>query len=227
MQYKIFGDNLPAVTITMDSGEGMYTQSGGMSWMQGDIEMKTNAKGGLKKSLGRMFSGESFFLVNYISKQNGSEVTFASSFPGNIVPFDINQGNIIAQKTAFLCAENTVNLSVHFTKRFSSGLFGGEGFILQKLSGSGMAFLELDGSCKEIELSAGESIKVDTGHVAAFEECVKYEIETIKGVKNIFFGGEGLFLTKLTGPGRVWLQTMTIQGFAGRIIPFIPSSPRK
>lgn len=225
MEYKVFGNDLPAVSVRLNKGESIYTQSGGMSWMDSGIMMETNMKGGLLKGIGRMFSGESLFMATYTATKPDSEIVFASTFPGAILDLDISRGrNIIAQKEAFLCAEQGVDLSVEFTKKFSAGLFGGEGFILQRISGSGKVFLEVAGSVVERELASGETIKADTGNVVAFEDAVRYEIEMVKGFKNIFFGGEGLFLTKLTGPGKVWLQTITMQNFASRIIPFVPTS---
>jgi len=190
--------------------------------MTGDIKMETNMKGGFLKGLGRMLAGESLFMATYTAQEDGAEITLASTFPGSIVAVDIGRGSLIIQKNAFLCAQPTVELSTYFTKKLGSGLFGGEGFILQKLSGQGIAFIEIDGACYEKTLAPGEVIKVDTGNVAAFEESVKYEVETVKDFKNILFGGEGLFLTKLTGPGKVWLQTMTMPSFAERLIPFLP-----
>lgn len=222
MKYNIFGGNLPAVTITLNAGESIYTQSGGMTWMTDNISMETNMKGGFFKGLGRMLSGESLFMATYTARTDGAEITLASTFPGSIIAVDIGEENIILQKNAFLCAQPTVELSTYVTKKISSGLFGGEGFILQKLTGHGYAFFEIDGTCYEKVLAPGEVLKVDTGNVAAFEEKVGYEVERIKGFKNILFGGEGLFLTKLTGPGKVWLQTMTMPGFAEKLIPFLP-----
>lgn len=224
MQYKIIGNTMPAVEVLFDApGESMYTQSGGMAWMSEGISMDTNMKGGLGKSIGRMFSGESLFMATYKAERAGSMIAFASTVAGEIYPADIGAcGGLICQKGAFLCAQETVNLSVTFTKKFSAGLFGGEGFILQDISGKGMVFLEIDGNKVEKNLLPGEVIKVDTGNVVAFEKSVKYEIETVKGLKNIFLGGEGLFLTKLTGPGKVILQTQNFNEFAGRIIRMMP-----
>lgn len=222
MRYNIFGDSLPAVTINLNRGESIYTQSGGMTWMSDNITMDTNMKGGFMKGLGRMFSGESLFMVTYTANSDGAEITFASAFPGAIIAADIGQGNLIVQKNAFLCAQLSVDLSVHFNKSFRSGFFGGEGFVLQKLSGCGLAFLEIDGACYEKVLGPGEVIKVDTGNIAAFEESVRYEVETVKGFKNIMFGGEGLFLSKLTGPGKIWLQTMPINTFAQKLATLLP-----
>ena len=225
MKYQVIGDTMPAVEVTFDqAGESMYTQSGGMAWMSEGVAMDSNMRGGLGKSLGRMFSGESIFMATYKAERPGASIAFASTVAGEVLPVDIGAcGGLIAQKGAFLCAEQTVELSIALTKKLSAGLFGGEGFILQDIHGTGMVFLEIDGNKVEKVLAPGEVLKVDTGNVVAFEKTVNYEIETVKGLKNIFFGGEGLFLTKLTGPGRVILQTQNFNEFAGRIISMIPS----
>ncbi|MBO5153236.1 MAG: TIGR00266 family protein [Eubacterium sp.] len=225
MKYQVIGDTMPAVEVTFDQvGESMYTQSGGMAWMSEGVAMDSNMRGGLGKSIGRMFSGESIFMATYRAERPGASIAFASTVAGEVLPVDIGAcGGLIAQKGAFLCSENTVELSVAFTKKLSAGFFGGEGFILQDIHGTGMVFLEIDGNKVEKVLAPGEVLKVDTGNVVAFEKTVNYEIETVKGLKNIFFGGEGLFLTKLTGPGRVILQTQNFNEFAGRIIRMIPS----
>ena len=225
MQYRIIGDTMPAVEVLFDApGASMYTQSGGMAWMTEGITMDSNMRGGLGKSIGRMFSGESMFMATYKAERPGAMVAFASTVAGEVLPVDVGaNGGLICQKGAFLCAQETVNLNITFTKKFSAGLFGGEGFILQDISGSGMVFLEIDGNKVEKNLAPGEVIKVDTGNVVAFERSVRYEIETVKGLKNIFLGGEGLFLTKLTGPGKVILQTQNFNEFAGRIAGFIPT----
>ncbi|NLV48912.1 MAG: TIGR00266 family protein [Clostridiaceae bacterium] len=224
LKYKIFGDNLPAVAISLDAGESIYTQSGGMTWMDQGIVMETNMKGGLMKGLGRMFSGDSLFIATYTANRPNQEIVIASSFPGHIAAIDVTNRSVIAQKSSFLCAQPSVMLSAHVVKGLSGGLFGGEGFILQRLSGAGTAMIEIDGSLIERVLAPGEVIKVDTGNVAAFEETVQYQVEMVRGFKNILFGGEGLFLTTLSGPGRVWLQTMTLPGFAKQLIPFLPKS---
>ena len=202
MRYQVIGDTMPAVEVVFDAaGETMYTQSGGMAWMSEGVSMDSNMRGGLGKSM----------------------IAFASTVAGEVLPVDVGAcGGMICQKGAFLCAEETVNLSVALTKKMSAGFFGGEGFILQDISGKGMVFLEIDGNKVEKQLAPGEVIKVDTGNVVAFEKTVKYEVETVKGLKNIFFGGEGLFLTKLTGPGRIVLQTQNFNEFAGRIARMIP-----
>ena len=224
MRYQVIGDTMPAVEVVFDRpGETMYTQSGGMAWMSEGISMDSNMRGGLGKSIGRMFSGESLFMATYRAERPGAMIAFASTVAGEVLPVDIGAcGGMICQKGAFLCAEETVNLSVALTKKLSAGFFGGEGFILQDISGSGMVFLEIDGNKVEKQLAPGEVIKVDTGNVVAFEKSIKYEVETVKGIKNIFFGEEGLFLTKLTGPGRVVLQTQNFNEFAGRIARLIP-----
>ena len=224
MKYEIFGGNLPAVTISLDQGESVYTQSGGMSWMTAGVQMDTNMKGGFMKGLGRMLAGDSLFIATYTATAPGQEMTVASTFPGAIVPIDVSRGEVIIQKSAFLCAEPSVTLSAHVVKGLSAGLFGGEGFILQRLSGSGIAFIEIDGAVCEKTLAPGEALIVDTGNIAAYEANVGYEVTMVKGFKNILFGGEGLLNTRLTGPGKVWLQTMTMPGFAKRIIPYLPTN---
>ena len=223
MQYRIIGQTVPAVECILNKRESMYTQSGGMIWQSQGISMSTNARGGVARSLGRIFTGESVFMANYIADMQDALVAFGSTVPGSVVPVDISRGELICQKGAFLCAEQTVDLKATFTKRFSAGLFGGEGFILQRLFGRGMAFLEIDGDMIERELAPGEVLKVDTGNVVAFEPTVNYEIETVKGLGNIIFGGEGLFITKLTGPGKIILQTQNFNDFASKIIARIPS----
>ncbi|MCI9448001.1 MAG: TIGR00266 family protein [Lachnospiraceae bacterium] len=225
MRYQILGDTMPAVEVRFDAaGESMFTQSGGMAWMSDGITMDSNMRGGFGKSIGRMFSGESLFMATYKAEKPDAMIAFASTVAGEILPVDIGScGGLICQKGAFLCAQESVALNVAFTKKLSAGFFGGEGFILQDISGKGMVFLEIDGNKVEKVLAPGEVIKVDTGNVVAFEKTVTYEVETVKGLKNIFFGGEGLFLTKLTGPGRVILQTQNFNEFAGRIARMIPS----
>ena len=225
MKYEIIGKTVPAVEVTLNRGESMYTQNGGMVWETEGIEMKTNTKGGLMKGLGRMLAGESLFMATYSATSDGAKIAFGSTVPGDIVPFNLTgTPGLIAQKKAFLCAEDSVDVSIAFTKKFSAGLFGGEGFILQDMKGEGNVFLEIDGDQVEKVLAPGEVLKVDTGNVVAFEKTVRYEIETVKGLGNIFLGGEGLFLTKLTGPGKVILQTQNFGDFASRIISMMPKT---
>ncbi len=229
MNYKISGEPMPVVEFDLNKGESLYSQSGGMTWMSESVSMEANMSGGFMKGLGRVFGGESLFMVTYTAREQNSKIAFASTMPGEIHKLDISPSKeYIIQKQAFLCAEPTVELSTYWQKKAAAGLFGGEGFIMQKVSGSGSAFLELSGSIVEMELAAGEKIKVDTSHVAYFESACGYDVETVKGFKNVLFGGEGLFLTVLTGPGKVYLQTMTARDLAQKIIPYIPrqsSSP--
>ena len=223
MKYRIVGTTVPAVELKLNRGESMYTQSGGLAWQSNGIRMETNVKGGLMKGLGRMFSGESLFMATYTAETDDALIAFASTVPGAVIPVDTDNTSFIIQKGAFLAAESSVHLETVFTKKFGAGLFGGEGFIMQKIDGSGMCFLEIDGDMVKKELKSGEVLKVDTGNVVAFEDSVSYEIETVKGLGNIFFGGEGLFLTKLVGPGTVILQTQNFHDFAGKIIKLMPS----
>ena len=223
MRYQIVGQTVPAVELVLNKGEQFFTQSGGMFYQSEGIDMQTNARGGIGASLGRMFTGESIFMSTYTAQVDNATIAFSSTVPGCVLPINLAQttGGIIMQKGAFLCAQNSVNLKVEFTKKFSAGLFGGEGFILQRAEGNGMLFMEIDGDQVVKTLQQGEVIKISTGNLVAFEPTVKYEIESIKGLKNIFLGGEGLFLTKLTGPGKVILQTQNFPDFAGRIRPYL------
>ena len=223
MQYEIIGNTMPAVEVRLNQGESMYTQSGGMAWMTEGISMETNTKGGVMKGIGRMFAGESMFMASYRADRDGAIIGFASTVAGEVVPYQVGNGSgLVCQKGAFLCAEDSVELKTILTKKLGAGLFGGEGFILQEVVGNGMVFLEIDGNKIIKELAPGEVLKVDTGNVVAFEKTVQYEVETVKGLKNIFLGGEGLFLTKLIGPGKVILQTQNFNEFAGRIARYIP-----
>ncbi|MFZ6026320.1 MAG: TIGR00266 family protein [Chloroflexota bacterium] len=226
MEYKIIGTTLQAVVMELDPGETVYSESGGMAWMTANIDMKTSGRGGgIGGALARAVSGESLFLVEYTSQRGKGMIAFASDFPGKIVPLHLAAGQeMICQKTAFLCAEKTAGLSIHFRKRLGAGLFGGEGFILQKISGPGVAFVCLDGEIMEYTLGPNQVLKVDTGHVAMYEPSVSFDIEMVKGLTNIFFGGEGLFLATLRGPGRVWLQTMPTSNLAKAIMPYLPKA---
>lgn len=225
MRYKIEGDTLPVVICDLESGEAMITERGSMSWMSPNMKMETNTNGGLGKAFGRMFAGESMFQNRYTAQGGPGMIAFASSFPGSIRAFHITPGHsMIVQKSAFLASETGVELSVHFQKKLGAGFFGGEGFILQRLSGQGTVFIEIDGSAMEYTLGAGQSIVVDTGYLAAMEDSCSMEIVTVPGVKNVLFGGEGLFNTVVTGPGKVILQTMPISAVAGTLRPFFPSA---
>ncbi len=222
MRYEITGGSFPVVVCHLENGEKMITESGSMVWMTPNMQMETSG-GGLGKMFSRAFSGENLFQNIYTARGSGM-ITFGSSFPGRIVPLEIGPGReMILQKKAFLAAEAGVSLSIHFNKKLSSGLFGGEGFIMQRLSGQGVAFAEIDGELVEYQLEAGQQLVVDTGNVAGFEPTVSMNIQQVPGLKNMVFGGEGVFNTLLTGPGKVWLQTMPISSVAMAIRPFIPT----
>jgi len=215
MDAKILGDSLPVVTCKLAKGESVITEAGGMSWMEDGIKMTTSTNGGIMKGLGRALAGESLFMNIYTAERDGAEISFSSSFPGKILEFDLSEGEtIIAQKKAFLCAESSVDISMHFRKKLGAGFFGGEGFIMQKITGPGKVYLEIDGELVKKELQAGEKLKVDNGYVAAMTQGVDLDIETVPGLKNIVFGGEGLFLTTVKGPGTVYLQSMPISKLA-------------
>lgn len=222
MHYEIMGGAFPVVICHLADGEKMITEKGSMVWMSPNMQMETTG-GGLGKMFSKAFSGESMFQNIYTAHGNGM-IAFGSSFPGQIKPVSISPGqDMILQKSAFLASEPSVELSIHFNKKLGAGLFGGEGFIMQRLSGSGMAFAEIDGEFVEYDLAPGQQIVVDTGNVAGFSVGVQMEIRQVPGLKNVLLGGEGLFNTVLTGPGRIWLQTMPISSVAGAIRPFIPT----
>ncbi|MGN0505920.1 MAG: TIGR00266 family protein [Lachnospiraceae bacterium] len=224
MRYEIKGTPLPVVICHLEAGEKMITERGSMSFMSPNMQMETEA-GGIGKALGRMFSGDSIFRNIYSAQGGDGMIAFASSFPGSIVPFEIAPGReIIVQKSGFLASEMSVELSVHIQKKLSSGFFGGEGFIMQKLSGRGTAFVEIDGAVLEYELAAGQSMVIDTGYLAAMEVSCSMEIKQVPGLKNKLLGGEGLFNTVVTGPGKIWLQTMPINKVAGALALYLPSS---
>lgn len=224
MKYEITGKTVPVVEIALDKDEAVYTQSGKMAWQTEGLKMNTNAKGGLLQSLGRMVTGESLFMSTFTSEKDGAKIAFASTVPGDILPVEINSSkNLMIQKKAFLCATPGVEVKIALSKKFSAGLVGGEGFVLQKVLGEGTLFMEVDGDPIVKELADGEVIKVSTGNVVAFDENVKYEVETVKGFSNLLFGGEGLFLTRLVGPGKVVLQSQNFYDFAGEICRLMPS----
>lgn len=227
MRYEIQGETLPVLICYMEQGEKMITEGGGMSWMSPNMRMET-VGGGFGKIMGRAFSGENMFQNIYTAEGGNGMIAFASSFPGSIRPFMIEPGKeLIFQKKAFLASEAGVELSIHFKKKIGAGLFGGEGFIMQKLSGHGLAFAEFDGHVIEYNLQPGQQLVLDTGHLAAMEASCQMDIQTVKGVKNMFLGGEGLFNTIVTGPGRVWVQTMPINAVAGVLAPYMPTASGK
>lgn len=223
MQYELKGGNFPVVVCQLASGEQMITEKGSMVWMSPNMEMKT-AGGGLGKMFSRAFSGDSMFQNIYTAQGGPGMIAFGSSFPGKILPLTIAPGQeMVLQKNAFLASESSVELSIHFNKKLGSGFFGGEGFIMQHLSGSGTAFVEVDGELVEYTLAPGQQMVVDTGSVLGFDLGVSIDIQSVPGLKNKLLGGEGLFNTVLTGPGRIWLQTMPLPNVAAALIPFIPT----
>lgn len=223
MEARISGDGLPVVTLKLNRGETVISENGGMSWMDPRIKMQTTTNGGIMKGLGRALSGESLFMNSFTAEDDDVEVAFASSFPGKILEVNLGPGeSIIAQKRAFLCGESSVEMKMHFRKKLGAGLFGGEGFIMQKITGPGKVFLEIDGDLVKKELAAGEKLIIDNGYLAAMTEGVQLNIETVKGFKNMMFGGEGLFVTTLTGPGTVWLQSMPVSNLVGLIAAGMP-----
>lgn len=222
MKYNISGGSLPVVTCELACNEAMITERGSMSWMSPNMKMETTSNGGLGKALGRMLAGEALFQNRYTAVGAPGMIAFASSFPGEIRAFEIAPGReIILQKSGFLAAESTVELSVFFQKKFGAGLFGGEGFIMQRISGHGLVFAEFDGHIAEYELQSGQSLIVDTGYLAAMDATCSMDIQSVPGLKNMVFGGEGIFNTIVTGPGRIYLQSMPISAVAGAIGPFI------
>ena len=223
MRYEIKGGSFPVVICNLENGEKMITEKGSMAWMSPNMQMETIG-GGLGKMFSKAFSGESMFQNHYTARGGNGMIAFASSFPGEIKALEIAPGKeMIVQKSSFLASEAGVNLSIHFQKKLGAGFFGGEGFIMQRLSGRGIAFVEIDGELMEYELKPGQQLIVDSGNVAGFEATVQMDIQMVSGAKNVFFGGEGLFNTVLTGPGRVWLQTMPISNVASAIRPYIPT----
>jgi len=222
IRYEIEGGHLPVVICYPEAGETLCTQRGAMSWMSPNMHMETHTGGGLKKMFGRMLSGESLFMNEYTAQGGPGMIAFASSFPGSIIPFQISEGNgLIVQKRGFLAMEKGLELSVYLQKKLGRGLFGGEGFIMQRVSGNGLVFLEIDGHCKEYTLGVGQQIVVDTGYLAAMSETCTMDIQPVQGAKNIFLGGEGLFNTIITGPGKVYLQSMPLMETANALLPYL------
>ncbi|MGM5483838.1 MAG: TIGR00266 family protein [Nanobdellota archaeon] len=223
MEFKVRGQDMPVVDIEMKEGESVYTESGGMSWMTPNVDMNSNVKGGLGGAFNRMLSGESLFVVNYKCNQGTGVVTFCNEFPGNAVEFEISENKqIICQRDSFMVAEDGVKLTIHLTKKLGAGFFGGEGLVLQKLSGQGKAMLEFAGEITVYDLKEGQELKVDPGYIGAFESTVNYDITRVKGIMNMLFSGEGLFLASLKGPGKVWLQSMPLANLAMKLNKYLP-----
>ncbi|MBR4096823.1 MAG: TIGR00266 family protein [Oscillospiraceae bacterium] len=224
MQYEIKGTPFPVIICKLEPNETVCCQKGAMSWMSPNMQMSTNAGGGIGKMFSRAVTGESIFQNKYTAVGGNGEIAFASTVPGNVLALDVSERTIVAQKSAYLASSPSVEMSVFFQKKVGAGFFGGEGFIMQKFDGKGIVFLEIDGSCVEYELAAGESILVDTGYLAAMDATCSVDIETVKGVGNALFGGEGFFNTRVSGPGHVWLQTMPVTSLAGAVRPYIPTN---
>ena len=225
MKFEIKGETLPVVICQLEAGEAMITEGGSMAWMSPNMLMETGSNGGAKKALGRMFAGENLFQNRFTAQGGNGLIAFASSFPGAIKAFEISPGNeLICQKGVFLAGEAGVQLSVHINQKLGAGFFGGEGFIMQRISGNGIMFGEFDGHLVEYELKPGQQIVVDTGHLAAMSASCNMEIRKVGGAKNMLLGGEGFFNTVITGPGHVWLQTMPLSNVANALRPYFPSA---
>ena len=223
MQYEIKGTPFPVIICKLEPNETICCQKGAMSWMSPNMQMSTNAGGGIGKMFSRAVTGESIFQNKYTAVGGTGEIAFASTVPGNVLALDVSERTIVAQKSAYLASSPSVEMSIFFQKKIGAGFFGGEGFIMQKFDGKGIVFLEIDGSCVEYDLAAGESILVDTGFLAAMDATCSVDVETVKGVGNALFGGEGFFNTRVSGPGHVWLQTMPDSALAGAVRPYIPT----
>lgn len=225
MRYQIQGEPFPVVNCELEQGESMITENGGMSWMSPNMKMETTTNGGLGKAIGRMFARENMFQNIYTAQGGPGMISFAASAPGSIRALEITpQKSYIVQKSGFLASTRGVNLDIYFQKRVAGGLFGGEGFILQRLSGMGTAFVEIDGSAVEYDLASGQQIVVGTGYMALMEDTCSFDVQMVPGFKNIFLGGEGFFNTVITGPGKVILQTSPINELATAIMRYIPVS---
>lgn len=216
------------LNVELENGESVVSESGRLVYMTDNVEMQTQARGGMWAGVKRAFAGESFFLTNFIGRGGKAIVGFGSEFPGKIIPMKLKAGeNIIAQKDAFICSEESVTFDATWTRKIGAGILGGEGLILLKIKGPGLVFFNVGGEVSQIDLKKGEKIRVDTGNLAMFDESVAYDVERVKGVKNIIFGGEGLFLATCTGPGRVWVQSMPVNELAAKLMEYMPNSGGK
>jgi uncharacterized protein (TIGR00266 family) len=222
MKYKITGEDMQVLEIELEAGQTVYSESGGMAWMSGNMKMETQSKG-LAKVLSRVLVGESLFINKFTPTEGTGMITFSACSPGKILPIQLAEGqSIICQKQAFLCGEESVDMAIHFSTKLGRGLFGGEGFIMQKLTGPGLVFLEIDGEVMEYNLAENQELKVDNGYIAYFEPTMTYDVKMVSGVKNIVFGGEGLFMATIKGPGKVVLQSMPTVKLAQRISSYLP-----
>lgn len=224
MRYEISGTTMQILDVYLEKGESLFTESGGMAWMVGEVTMDTSTRGGLLKGLARSLAGESLFLTTYTCTGPQAMISFTPEAPGSVMPLELQSGqSLICQKDAFMAAEASVSLEVVFRRRLGTGLFGGEGFILQKISGPGTAWVEIAGEVRSYALKPGQTMQVDPGHIAMYEPTVNYDIQRVKGVKNMLFGGEGLFLATLSGPGRVWLQSLPLVNLASKLAQYMPA----
>ncbi len=224
MKYELQGTTMQMLNMELEEGETIISESGRLVYMSDNVKMKTEMKGGLWASIKRKFAGESFFLVNFTSNKGSALVGFGGEMPGKIIPMKMRKGeSIIAQKDAFLCAERTVTFDATFTKKIGAGLLGGEGLVLVKVKGPGQAFFNAGGEITEIRLKPGQKLRIDTGNLAMFDSGMEYSVERVKGIKNIIWGGEGLFLATISGPGRVWLQSLPLNELAGKIAEYLPA----
>jgi len=224
VEFEIVGSSMQTLLVELDGGEAMYTERGGMAWLS-NVDMDTSAKGGLMRGLGRMVSGESLFMTTYTARRGGGKIAFTPEAPGSVLSMALDSGQaMLCQRDAFMCAEESVDLSVYFHKRLGAGLFGGEGFFLQKVEGPGYVFFEIAGEAYETTLASGEVLSVDPGHIALLEPTVDFSITRVKGVRNMLLGGEGLFLAKLTGPGKVWLQSLPLPNLAAKLNRYVAKS---
>lgn len=224
MRYEISGTTMQILDVYLEKGESLFTESGGMAWMVGEVAMDTSTRGGLLKGLARSLAGESLFLTTYTCNGPQAMISFTPEAPGSVMPLELQSGqSLICQKDAFMAAEASVSLEVVFRRRLGTGLFGGEGFILQKISGPGTAWVEIAGEVRSYALKPGQTMQVDPGHIAMYEPTVNYDIQRVKGVKNMLFGGEGLFLATLSGPGRVWLQSLPLANLASKLAQYMPA----
>lgn len=221
IDYTIHGDDMQLVEIELDPGEAVRAEAGTMTYMEPGIEMQTSTGGGIFKGLKRAITGESFFITTFLNNGSGkSHVAFAAPYPGKIIPLSLDAfgGQFLCQKDAFLCAAQGIEIEIAFTKRLGAGIFGGEGFILQRLEGDGLSFVHAGGTTIEKDLASGEVLRVDTGCLVAFDTSIDYDIQFIGGFKNALFGGEGIFLARLTGPGKVYLQSLPFSRIADRVL---------
>jgi uncharacterized protein (TIGR00266 family) len=224
MEYKIYGTVMQTLDVHLKQGESIYTESGGMAWMRGNIAMETSTRGGIMAGLGRALAGESLFMTTYTCNSPDGLIVFTPEVPGKVLDIELGPGqSLICQKDAFMCAQESVKLEMHFRKKLGTGFFGGEGFILQKITGPGLVFVEIPGEVRDYDLPPGAIMQVDPGHIAMFEPNVTYDITTVKGLKNIFFSGEGLFLATLKGPGKIWLQSLPLSNLAARLSRYLPT----